>query len=554
MTGNPVQSHVAETDISTQRFLCILGLIGLAGFLLRWFHLSGKDLCFWDEGIFLMGAKFLRWRSAVLVKMCLNAMGGSFFVPGPDSYQGYPVFLQKPFHVILLTGSSLVFGLTKWTGAVHSAMYGVGTIMLTGCLGRYLAGTVPGLIAASWLAFQPYHVFYSRLGLHEMDSMFILLLGSLLMFVWLKTARAHHLFWAGLLLMLAIGTSYRLFIMVGLLVCLVIGRSMAGGTVKAAIRGVIFLVAGAVMALILLELSYRLAFSPDYLWSQPSSYMALLKKKFISSESSFDMAFPLYYCRMFTRFDGWFPSLVTGVAVIYLLFKRSFRLVMVTVLFLVPFLVFSLTSTRLARTPTGLLPWGALAVGVFISDFGRHATFLRTSIRYFVAGGLGCAILISFGLNLIPIYKIQSGYGPVMDFLDSQGAECCLSTMKPIFAFHKDRHYVDTPGETVTDLCRQVRETGVRYLCLDWQKFVRYQPSFRAVETASLPVFVSLNPVTKHVATLYENYLPGDVPVLPELDPTLYYIKVYDLYTVLPQLGCHIEQSETLTGKDLHSE
>jgi len=90
-------------------FWWVLTGIGLIGVSIRIFSLFQKELCFWDEGIFLMGCKFLRWRLHYLFHYGISLLGFQTLLPDPSTFQGYPVFLQKPFHVVLLTLSSLEF-------------------------------------------------------------------------------------------------------------------------------------------------------------------------------------------------------------------------------------------------------------------------------------------------------------------------------------------------------------------------------------------------------------------------------------------------------------
>jgi hypothetical protein len=137
------------------RFYIILAAISLAGFLLRIFSLLGKDLCFWDEGIFLMGCRFLRWRIANAWLELLNFAVFQFSIPPAEMYDGYPVFLQKPFHVVLLTVTSFFTGASKSAGYLHSAFYGALTIFATGALARNVRNHFAGYAAALFLAFEP---------------------------------------------------------------------------------------------------------------------------------------------------------------------------------------------------------------------------------------------------------------------------------------------------------------------------------------------------------------------------------------------------------------
>ncbi|MBN1551699.1 glycosyltransferase family 39 protein [bacterium] len=516
-----------------------------------------KALCYWDEGIFAMGSEFLNWRVPVVMKELGCHLGFECDLPDPESYPGYPVYLQKPFHVILLTLTSQFTGFKSWAGPIHSVVFGLGTILLTALIGRKVFDPATGLIAAGILALEPFHVHYSRLGLHETDSMFLILLCFGLWMHSLERPGKRWSFLVGLTAILAIGTSYRLLIMITMIFLFeVAGSFIFKRSKKTAVMRYVCILCGAAAAFLFLELSYYLIFNPHYLWSQPASYLSILKKKVISQESRMDLMFPFFYVKMFSSFDGWFPSAMTATGLVYLSLRKKFRGICTAFMFIIPFAVFSFTTTRLARTCTGLLPFGALASGLLLAEISRIAVKgSRISFKW-----LSTAILFSMGcvfiMNLLPIYRIDSGYPEIADFLRANDETGCLTTMKPIMAFYMDRKTVLDPGKTFQEMCINATNSGARYLCVDWQEFVgygdmvryndyeKYREMMQAIHTFK-PVFSVKNPVVEYFATLHENYLPMDVPLLPRLYPRIYEIRVYDLTEILPLVNCPLTQNIT---------
>ncbi|MCD4654060.1 hypothetical protein K8T06_09000, partial [bacterium] len=89
---------------------------------------------------------------------------------------------------------------------------------------------------------------------------------------------------------------------------------------------------------------------------------------------------------------------------------------------------------------------------------------------------------------------------------------------------------------TLEDIHKEVERTKIRYLTVDWQKFLRYSRGVLEIEKAVLPVFVAPHNPGVFFATLHENHLPGDIENLRK-DPSIAYVKVYDLYEALPATG-----------------
>jgi len=262
-----------------KKFYGLLTFIILVAAVIRLFQIKNKGLCFWDEGIFYMGCKFFRWRSSILLHQMLNHLGFSYEIPNPGNFPGYPVFLQKPVHIVLLSISSVIGGMNVLIGVYHSIFYGLVSIFLTGILGKKLFNQSTGIIAAAWLALEPYHIHYSRLGLHETDSMVLLLLAVIF---WLNNhlGRKFFIFLSGFLLMASLGASYRIFPFLGIIPLwdIYLNRKDLWSNIYLK-RASIFIFACLIM-FSCINLLYYFAFYPHYLWSQPGSYVELLKKKF----------------------------------------------------------------------------------------------------------------------------------------------------------------------------------------------------------------------------------------------------------------------------------
>ncbi len=540
------QGNVAELHISDRKFALYLCLILCLAAVLRAPGLKSIHLCYWDEGIFLMGSRFLSWRIGEFMHGVLNRFGAHYILHASDQYAGYPVYLQKPFHVILLTVTRTFLGDMPWIVNLHSLIYSLGTIFLVVWIGSKLFTRVTGLFAALWMTFQPFHIHYSRLGLHEMDSMFLSLLAFATGMWAIRSTQHRRMFLPGLCFMLAFGTSYRLLFLLFCFFAFFIfllffeNNNPASQIRLPAFYKLLFFTLGLFSGFLFLEFAYRFAFSPEYLWSQPGSYLKLLIRKMHTGESAMDLNFPGYYIGIFQRFDGVVSTTLLMISLANLLFRRSIRSAWICIFFCVPFVIFSLTSTRLARTLTFLIPWGAIATGVLFSDIVSFYESSRFPLLKNISYLLIASFLILMFNQALPIYRIRSGYPELLRFLDHKGALRCLSTMKPVIAAYKGRAFVDDPGKTLQEMREKVNRTGVRYLCMDWQKFVRYWKAYQIIEQLGKPIAVFPNPVVDYFSTLRENYLPMDIPFLWKTDPTINQIKVYDLYQVLPELGYDI--------------
>ena len=137
-----------------------LAILSASALGLRCWGVTRQGMLFWDEGLFLLGARFLQTRLPELAGL------------GCGPVQGFPVLLEKPLHVILVALSG-AGGLSPTTGNRLSALAGTLTVLLVLRIARRAGSPAAGWASAAWLAVSSYHLLYSRTGLHEIDAAFL---------------------------------------------------------------------------------------------------------------------------------------------------------------------------------------------------------------------------------------------------------------------------------------------------------------------------------------------------------------------------------------------
>ncbi|MBN1879236.1 glycosyltransferase family 39 protein [bacterium] len=551
MSNNSCRISQSRYNAPSARYIAGLSIVLIIAAYLRFRHVHARGLWYWDEGLFIMGARFVRWRADWIFKGLIHFFDTRFVLPSIAAYQGYPVFLQKPVHVLLLSVFSLFFRNDCDAAISYSICFGLLTILLTAELGRRWFNPAAGLIAALWLAFQPSHVHYSRLALHEMDSMALFLMVMLFHHTnraQLTSTRAQmgRGCLIGALAILTIGASYRYMPYIVLMLIFEIAATFRSERpCRQSSARWLGISTGALICFLMLNQWYHLAFFPDFTWSEPSSYLDVLKTKFLGDESSFDLDHPFYYFKILTSFDGFLPTVFWSLTITCLLISRSPPDIRLAAWFLVPMTIFSLTTTRVPRTVTGLYPFIALAIGRCTTlSLTRFQPFRRKVVAWMTIGLLVVSVCV-MAIRLPSVWIVSSGYPEMVRWLTRQTDSRHFSTMYPIYAVYQGKEFVYPVPFTMEEIQREVERTRIRYLTVDWQKFLRYSQGVYEIEKAVLPVFAVHHDPGIFFASLYENHLPDDVPMLQE-DKTLQYIKVYDLYKALPAMGYRLSFLEDM--------
>ena len=77
----------------------------------------------------------------------------------------------------------------------------------------------------------------------------------------------------------------------------------------------------------------------------------------------------------------------------------------------------------------------------------------------------------------------------------------------------------------------------IRYVLVDYQKYYYPYPDWlREIKTGLIPVKAWKNDIVTELYALDENHTPAEKAVLLEEDPTVRYIKLYDLGEIYPEI------------------
>lgn len=515
----------------------IVAGIAVFGFVLRVWGSLSKGLLFWDEAIFHQAARFVRWKIGHAIAEVPGFLGvGAPHHFDASAYSGFPVFMWKPGHIMILSLMSLPFGDVDYLGSLTSALFGAATIPVLYLLTKELLHReVYGIMAAAALAVSNYHLLYSRIGMHETDSGFFILLAA---FILLKpegetknTRLGCRSFLAGLALGAGIVTSYRwtMFIPAFGLFLLVRYRLR----IRLFIAGLPFAF-GVFLPMLLLEPAYRWFFR-DYADQEFTSYFGSMAMKF-QIESVWDWSRPFFYPKMFYQIEGILPSVLVIAG--FVLAIRRFRKGWIPLVFIIlPLIPFSFTLQRLTRTISALLPWTALLAGWALGEICiRFSNRFQKKKPY---SGVAAAVIISVFFvccvfHAKPIFQMKARYRAAINWMRQNGDQRHFSTMWTISAYYAGRENALRVPASWENFRKMQKQSGVRYILVDWQKYVFAEayPQVARIEEKYRPVCVFDNPYTHFRPVLHENYLPEDVEGILRSDPTVTQIKIYDLREV----------------------
>jgi len=521
--------------ISKKHVIILMMSILMIGSIVRFWNMTNKGLFFWDEGLFLMGTRFVNWRTSELTEN-FGRFGFklSSFNSDHESFEGYPVFLQKPGHIALLSVASLVWGVDEYLGHVVSSVFGLLSIVLVYFIGRICGGQRLGLLAALLLALGPTHVHYSRVGLHEITSSFFVLMAVLFHLKSMRRSQSKGLdeilfFLTGICLSYAIICSYRWIIFIPVFIGMdILILSLRGTRLPVAIWRALLFMSGFMIPLSFAEFFYFLYFYPDYVRFQPSSYFNVLLYKF-SSETHFNMSRPFHYLGQLSKSEGVLYLSLVVFGLLHSIRKKHKLLIYITLLLLFPFILYSFNVTRVARAISIVVPFMAILAATTIISV--HNLLKKMTRHWRVTGNLMfIIILVVFIRQDITILGMNSGYDAAFDFVMQRSDGKHLSTMAPIGALRMGRESVPLhPPRQFEELQTFCEHHGYRYILVDWQKYVWYYPSIEELERNYEPVIIIPNPYVNVMSVLNENYIPGLLEALCDHDKTLDVIKIYDL-------------------------
>ena len=175
-------SAAGRPRIAGWKCVTALLLILILGAGLRFHRITELEPGIWDEGSYLLEARFISgfcaevWKSARLF-IEERMSGEDVWKKGEqlerirEGTKGLPPKYGRILHATFLAAADLAAGERPYIGNVVNAVFGTLTILAVFFLGRLMYDDRVGLAAALLFAVMGYHIHYSRSGLAEADTL-----------------------------------------------------------------------------------------------------------------------------------------------------------------------------------------------------------------------------------------------------------------------------------------------------------------------------------------------------------------------------------------------
>lgn len=467
--NNRTGTHVMPPLVGL--LLCVV--VGVGGWL-RFTGLAERGLLFFDEGVFVSAARFMRGLSLQVAHH--GWASAHAYVATSAQWSGVPSPYARPMHDFFLMLAMLVGGPGIPSALQAMAVAGMLTMAGVYWLGRRLFDPWVGLMGAAVSAISCYQLAYARSALGETDAMlwFLLAVGGL---VW-PGIEGRSPAWRRLLLSggcgaMAFLSSYRLWI-VPVCLCLVEALRARAGTSTA--RRALF----RRCALCLLGL-----LAPVLLWIVADGYLMhdiaypatpylpqLLFQYGKNMAEGFSPAGWWAYPYIFRSLDGWFLSIAYLAGMIVWLRQPGWVGQALAGISLVVVLVFSVLHTYHARYISIVLPFLALGAGYALVR-GTRWCLTRAGMTRLEPLALTVVMLATLCWCLpsaVAATRLRTGYHHVPAALESlaPGDRSAVITTQPfVLRVIDGRTYLPPPAGEAALRTRLAQ--GVRFFVLDYQ-------------------------------------------------------------------------------------
>jgi len=334
-----------------QRFLlAILGLIILVGIGMRFYHITDADFIFYDEGYYLNWSRPL---GEVLSTHQLKEGEGA---------KAVEAFIKRSF----ASGKTLWFLIADsryfWSdyhqlymSRFFAALFGLGTLGLTFLFARkYFENIRLALLATALLAILPSHVFYSRIGMQESLSTFLVLAGFY--FYLFPRKFSWRTFAAGACWGAAFFSNYRLIMLPALITFTEIYFAWAEQRRPDARKWLWAVLTFTSCVVLFGSLNKGENSFVIFSWIFHQTDMAATK----FSPLNF-LSYPYYFFRLETIGFG-----ALFFATLYFIKEKNWKPLFLTFIVCCQMFIFSLASEKGARYLCAVLPFAAMAVAYFI--------------------------------------------------------------------------------------------------------------------------------------------------------------------------------------------
>lgn len=520
----------------------------VVGAALRAWDLPWRGLALADEGGRVLAARTIVHAGSWVIYKAIGAaadlqsylqafsgpLGQSLGYP-PDPFWGYHVLL-------VIVGGPL--GLPAYSSQLLSALFGSVSLYLVWRLAAQANTLGLASTAIIMLAFAPYHVLYSRIGVPQVVAGAIIML-AVIFYVGGDDPRREQwrLRMAGLAFAAALSVHVTALIHLGALVVSELAgvrwsRSTDWERLRRRARVFIPATIGPIIGIEViawLVLGLKQLFLPRAGWNQTflSSYISVL---FHDVTDRVHPAF-LFGLEMMTDLQGvgFIAALAVGVVVSARAFRSTFhRTLLLQVV--VPFLCLSVNGLQVPRAFTPLMPFAAILASIGICTaaaaiYGYWADG-ETKFRPAVVGAFIAVTMLGAVPALVTVVGLRSGYRAVAEYLRAGGDTRHISTQRAGTGVYLGiPASIAPPGENergmraLLDLATKYR---ARYVVVDYAKEAQY-PAIGALKAVCQPVWSVSNPVGNFWPLVADEYATKEWIAKAWRGDRRAYIDVYDL-------------------------
>jgi hypothetical protein len=421
---------------------------------------------------------------------------------------------------------------------------------------RFFNSTAIACLSVAILALLPGHVFYSRIGLQEAFSAFVVLAGFY--FYLFPRDFGKKTFLAGLFLSMAYLANYRLIILPGLLIAT---ELWFGLVAKQGIRWrhliwscITFLAVMVIVGSLLGGTQIRYTFA----WVFHQQDMAVSKRLWTEI-----LAYPYYLFRL----ENWILA-GSFFASIYFLIKRRWVLAWPLVIVCLQMLFFTAATDRGARYVAFVLPFMAMSSAALIyevisgtrtklkNNFVHVPEFFRKIILVIVLAVMFAGMV----WRSSELVSDVSAYKPAVDYLLENGPDVKFVSTQDLVQrlYVSDRRNVLPVPEDVMVLFQDYAK-GYRYLVLDPQQYIYFSGNdykwglplkgyVGFIESAITPIktfdhfnrAVMERVVFEHSDNLFQSIRYLDSPDLAKMSS----LRVYDMSVIMRALSVIMDNAQ----------
>ncbi len=493
-------SAAGKARVARWKCVTALLLILLLGASLRFYRITELEPGIWDEGSYLLEARFLSsfcegvWKSAKLfVEERISGRDvwkkEAQLSSIREGTKGLPPKYGRILHAGFVAAANLAAGERPYTGDVVNAAFGTLTILAVFFLGRLMYDDRVGLAAALLFSVMGYHIHYSRSWLAEADTLFFFVLA----FFYYYRSRFRYpelsqtdVALCGLWLGIGFTVHNRSIVLFGLIFLLeLLLYRRPGGIGRNVKRMRLFLLTSFfLLPSFLWETAYHLMFilfrrlqvpmtTPTFLEQVLYGFWHSLLWGYISENfrpSGF-LSFPYLYQHM----NG-ILSLLLLLAGLYLAFRRrSLADRILGAWFAFPFVLYSLTNAGLTRFFVLILPPAAILSAAAL--FPAPGRGVRQSLRarrayvYLRPAVLALVVITGVACSWTRVLPPASGYAKAMAFLKGRPTTKQFATGMPLCQVYVGADNVMRPPESMEQLEALYRQ-GFRYYVIDYNRII----------------------------------------------------------------------------------